>query len=265
MRASSVPNTSTNASASASRPTARDCPSPASIARLARPIATTAPAPSSAAHCDACGDDVVVADHAIDEADLQRFIGADLPSAPDQFLGAGGPDEARQALGATGTRDDAEQDLGLTESRPLTGDAQIARHRELEAAAQRIAANRGDDRTRDRVDRVERGAEPVGDATRGRLVAELVDVGAGRERAVAPGDHNGFHRRVSGDLGRGRADRREHRLRQRVHRRPVELEKGNAVLVARGQYVVVGHGAGHYPAAENGPVRGNSTSPPTGT
>ena len=75
------------------------------------------------------------------------------------LLGAGRADEARQALRAARAGNDPEQDLGLTEARGLARDPQVARERELEPAAERVAADRRDHRARDRRDRVERVAE----------------------------------------------------------------------------------------------------------
>ena len=132
----------------------------------------------------------------IDDPDRERLVGAHLPPAPDQLLGPGRTDEPGEPLRAPGSGNDAEQDLGLADARVLRRDAEVARHRELETAAQRVAADRGDHRARDRGDRVERLAEPDRDAARRLAVAELVDVGTGCERLVAPGDDDGFHGRV---------------------------------------------------------------------
>ena len=107
----------------------------------------------------------------------------------------------------------------------LASDAQVARERELAAAAERVAADRGDHRARDRRDRVERAAERVGRSRARRvLAAELADVGAGRERLLAARDHHRLHRRVGRERGRGVAQRVEQRDRQRVHRRAVEAQ-----------------------------------------
>ena len=48
-------------------------------------------------------------------------------------------DEARQALGAAEARDGAEVDLGLAEAGGVGGDDEVAHHRQLAAAAQRVA------------------------------------------------------------------------------------------------------------------------------
>ena len=126
--------------ASRSSPSASGRPSPSSITCFASPIATTAPLPSSAAQCSATCSDLVLRHDPVDEPDRERLVGAHLPPAPDQLLGARRADESGQPLRAARARDDAEQDLGLPDARVVGGDAQIARHRELEAAAERVAA-----------------------------------------------------------------------------------------------------------------------------
>ena len=72
-----------------------------------------------------------------------------LAAGEDQVLGARGPDQAGEPLGGAAAGDDAEQDLGLAERGVVRGHAQVARERELTPAAQRVAVDRGDDRTRD--------------------------------------------------------------------------------------------------------------------
>ena len=153
--------------ASRSSPSASGRPSPSSITCFASPIATTAPLPSSAAQCSADVLDLVLRHDPVDEPDRERLVGAHLPPAPDQLLGARRADEPGQPLRAARARDDAEQDLGLPDARVVGGDAQVARDRELEAAAERVPPDRGDDRTRDRRDRVERVAERLLDHARG--------------------------------------------------------------------------------------------------
>lgn len=61
-------------------------------------------------------------------------------------------DETGQALGAAATRHHAEPDLGQAEDRVSLADAQMAGHREFEAAAERAPLDRGYDRLRQRVE-----------------------------------------------------------------------------------------------------------------
>ena len=79
---------------------------------------------------------------------LPRLIGLGLARAAE-------PDQARQAVGAAGCGDDAELDLGLAHLGRLTDHAQVARDRELTAAAERVALDRGDHRRRELLDPVE--------------------------------------------------------------------------------------------------------------
>ena len=68
-----------------------------------------------------------------------------LPSVHISSASAG-PHKPRQPLRAACAGNDAELHLGLTHLRGGDGDAVVARHRELEAAAERVAVNRGDER-----------------------------------------------------------------------------------------------------------------------
>ena len=62
------------------------------------------------------------------------------------------PSSARQALRAAGAGDQAELHFGQRDLRRAVGDAVMAAERELEAAAQRGAVDRGDDRLVERLD-----------------------------------------------------------------------------------------------------------------
>ena len=141
----------------------------------------------------------------VGETDPQRFVRADLTAGQAQLLGSARADEAGQALRAAATRNDAEQDLRLSEHRLVRRDAVVAGEREFASAAERVPADRGDHEARDRRDGVERIVERRTD--RGRLVgpAELRDVGACSEQPIAAGDHDGA-RRILGQLRRRCAD-----------------------------------------------------------
>ena len=82
----------------------------------------------------------------IDQADAQRLVGVDAAGRVDQLLGQADPDRARQPLGAAHVGHDAEPDLGDGEDRALGGEADVAAERQLEAAADADALERGDDR-----------------------------------------------------------------------------------------------------------------------
>ena len=230
--------------------------------RLARPIATTAPLRRARpAHCSVAWTHLVVRHDPVDEADRERFVGAHLPAAPDQLLGAGRADEPRQPLRAAGAGDDAEQDLGLTDARASR--TRPAGRTPSRARGRRRARSRGSRRSpaagSPRSRRTPRG-------TRHRYGARSPESPNSSMSAPAanafslPGDDDRLHRRVGGELARDVAQRAEHRLRQRVHRRTVELHHDDAV--ARARSVVTYASAMPRHTTERA---GNSTSAPTGT
>ena len=114
-----------------------------------------------------------------------RSASSAVDEAPgeDELLGPRRTDEPGEALRAAGAGDDAEQDLRLAEPGVVAGDAQVAAQRELAAATERVAGDRGDRRLGDAGHGGERGLQ------RGRAVdhllvgpgGHLLDVGAGRE------------------------------------------------------------------------------------
>ena len=130
---------------------------------------------------------------------------------------------------------------GWPTRRVLGRNPQVARHRQLEAAAEGVAADRGEDGSRDRFDRVERVAKAGTDAASGGGVGELIDVGTSRERLLAPGHYDRFHGSIGGDVARDIAERTEHGLREWVHRRSVELHHDDVVLLPFRRHVRVGH------------------------
>ena len=97
----------------------------------------------------------------------------------------------------------AEPDLGLAEPGVLRGHDQVAGHRQLEPAGQRVAVDLGDDRLRAWTDRERRrhvAAEHVAPAQRGRglLLGQVV---AGAERPTGAGDRDDPDALVGGGVG----------------------------------------------------------------
>ena len=86
----------------------------------------------------------MVLDEAVDEAQLERFLGEDRVADEVHLERLARAHQARQALGAAEAGDDPELDLGLPEQRRARGDAHVAGHRELAAAAEREAVDGGD-------------------------------------------------------------------------------------------------------------------------
>ena len=84
-------------------------------------------------------------DDTVDDAERQRFGSGHDAAAGDQLDRRRRPGEARQALRPAGARHDAEFDLGQAEPGFGRGDAVMAAERDLQAAAQCRAVDRGDD------------------------------------------------------------------------------------------------------------------------
>ena len=88
----------------------------------------------------------------VDEADAQRLLRVDDAAGEDQLLGDAETAHAREPLRAAPARDDPEIDLGLAELRSARRVADVARERELAAAAERKAVDRSDRRLRHRLE-----------------------------------------------------------------------------------------------------------------
>ncbi|CAB4742474.1 unannotated protein [freshwater metagenome] len=89
------------------------------------------------------GVDVLRRDDTIDEADGECLLRLDEASAEDEVLRPRRANETGEPLGAAGPGDDPEEDLRLAEAGIVGSNAQIAAQRELAAAAERIAGDRG--------------------------------------------------------------------------------------------------------------------------
>ena len=96
------------------------------------------------------------------------------------------------------------------------GDAVVAGQRDFEAAAERGAVDRGDDRLRRALDRVARASARLGAS---RRLAELGDVGAGDEGAAVADQHDRLGRRI----GNGRVE-----SRRRCRRAPAPTARSPA-------------------------------------
>ena len=103
-------------------------------------------------------DDVLACGrHAVHEAPRQRLRGRDAARQEDHLLRAPFADDPRQALGAARAGDDGDRRLRQPEHGVRGRDAQVARERELEAAAERHAVDGGDDGLGQAVERAELG------------------------------------------------------------------------------------------------------------
>ena len=210
------------------------------MTRLAIPMAATAPDANDAAHADRGVLQLGGGDHPVDEPDGEGLVRLHLPPTPDELLRPRRTDQPGQALRRPRARDDAEKDLGLPDAHVVGGDPQVARHCQLEAAAERDAVDGGDDRPRDLAEGVVRGPKPRPDGACLGRTAELADVGPGRERLGPAEDDDGLHVGIAGEVAGGGSDLVEQRRRQRVERRPVDAKDGDAVVAAVGADTV-GH------------------------
>ena len=134
----------------------------------------------------------MVGDDLVGQAELVRLVGEDRVAGEVHLERLARPDQPRQPLGAAEAGDDPEVDLGLAEERRLGGDAHVAGHRQLAAAAVGDRVDRGD-RHRRATARTPRSSPcaRVEQLAAAGLVQrrERLDVGAGAEQhRVGRGD-----------------------------------------------------------------------------
>ena len=172
-----------------------------------------------------------------------RLGGVDDAAGEDQVQRAPEPDDPRQPLRAAVDQRDAPAPLGEAELRPGRRDPQVAPQRELEAAGQAPALDRGDRRLRRRQPR-----EP--ERALGRLQArgerlDRLQVGA-RAEAHAAGAGDDEHARVV--VGLERAERLEQPLGGRpvdgvAPRLAVDRQDGRGARPLVAHLVDLAHGA----------------------
>ena len=173
--------------------------------------------------------------HAADEAGALGFRRIHHPPGEAEIHRLGFADRAGQALGAADAGNGAERDLGLAELRGVGGDDDVAHHGELAAAAERIAADRGNGRlaaARDAVaaDGGEVRREHVDEALR----LHLLDVGAGGKGLFAAGHDDAADRVVRLEVVDGGGDLAEDAERQRIeHLRPVQRDDADRAFGCR--------------------------------
>ena len=172
----------------------------------------------------------------IDDPELLRPLEVEGLARRHEFDRGALVDQARQPLGAAGARQDAERDLGEPDlAGALAGDAEIGRHRDLEATADRVAVERRDDE-------LGRVLEPVEGLV--RVEAEVVledrvdglqhvDVGARAEELLArAAQHEDVHVLVESRLENGVVEVAHHLVGVGVRGRIDERDPGHAVLHA---------------------------------
>ena len=112
-------------------------------------------------------------------------------------------DQAREALGAARAREQSELDLGDAEPGGVGRGAEVAREGQLEPAAERGAVDGGHRRfgvPLEPVEDIGEGAHEPGEPGGTVEPGELVDVGAGAERAPLAGHDERPHRVVGLEL-----------------------------------------------------------------
>ena len=84
--------------------------------------------------------------HLVEKAGRVRLLDVEVLPFDDELHRLGLPDRAREPLRASGPREDAERHLRQADlERAGPGDAEVARERDLEPAADRVAVDRGED------------------------------------------------------------------------------------------------------------------------
>jgi len=183
------------------------------------------------------GADRIVVDDEVGKAVFDRLGRADAAPARHHVDRRGKAGKARQALGAAGAGDDAEGDFGKADPGVRLQHPVVAAERQLEAAAEGGAVDRRGDGLCAILDR----GDDVGQEGRHRRLAEFADVGAGDEAPAGAGEHGGNDAGVGLDLGDRLDEAPAHGLAQRVDRRIVDEDDGDAVLALDMNDGSVGH------------------------
>src|SRR5436190_7469985 len=129
-------------------------------------------------------------DDARHQAQAERLASREHAPGEDHVHRHGLAHGPRQPLRASRSREHSEVDLRLAELRRLGRDDQVAQHRELAAAAEAEAGDRGDERRAQVADGVPPVDPPVLVQRDRSRCGKLADVRAGRERPLAPAEHD---------------------------------------------------------------------------
>ena len=125
------------------------------------------------------------------------LFGVDHPPRQDHVHRLRFADEARQALGGAGARQDADGDLRLPEPGGLGREDEVAHQRQLAAAAERVARDGGDNRLAATGDALPRRRNEIGEIdVDERPVLHFLDVGASGKCLLVPGEHDRSNRIV---------------------------------------------------------------------
>ena len=163
------------------------------------------------------------------DAPVQRLFEADRLAGRHHFDRARLADEAREALRSAGAGQHAERDFGKADlAGVFARDAHVGGHRDLQAAADAVAVERGDHELRRLLQPRERfvgvQAEHVLELRRHRV--EHADVRAGREELLAlAGEHDHFDVGVEARVENRFVELAHHFVRVRIRRRIVHLDE----------------------------------------
>ncbi|MNF70883.1 hypothetical protein D3C84_528130 [compost metagenome] len=183
---------------------------------------------------------------AVEQAEFEGAAGTDRLPRNHHVQRRLDADQARQALGAAGARQQAEVDLRQAETGVGFTDSVAAGQGQFQPAAEGEGADGRDQRL------VQHGQaqQQVGQVRRGEggVAAEFADVGTGAEQPVFAMEDDGLHLGVSGGAFAGVEDGSAQRLAEGVDRRAGQTDQGQAVFetvvdqVAHGSVLEAGEG-----------------------
>ena len=137
-------------------------------------------------------------------------------------------DRAGRELRAARAGDDPEADLGQAEARVLRGDHDVARLRELAASAEAEAVHGRDQRLLEPAHALPAVELPAREQVRRTFLGHRAHVGARRERAPGPTQHDAAHRVVRLERRQLVVEGAHHGVRERVQRlRAVQRDHGD--------------------------------------
>jgi hypothetical protein len=171
-------------------------------------------------------------DQLVDEAHLIGLLGAHRIAGGAHFERVANAGDAGEALGAAGAGEEAELHFRNAELRGRYGDPIVAGERDLEAAAECGAVDRGDDRLGAILDHVYDLRQHRLGKSLGRV--ELADVRAGEEGLPFRDDHHGLHRRVGIRFLDAAHQPLAHGVAKRVHGRVVRGDDKDVAVAAGG-------------------------------
>ena len=158
--------------------------------------------------------------HLIDQPQCKRPVGGHRHTRHHQFQRVSRPDQARQTLRPSGTRQQTQIDFGQPQPGPAVGDAVMTGHGDFQPAAQHGAMQ-------GRHHRLRRIFDPQAQRAQTQRLADFAkfgNVGSGRKTLPLAPDHHGPDAVVAQRLIQCHSKARPHRRRNRVDRRMHQTE-----------------------------------------